>query len=260
MKILLLFCLSLAVSAGAQTLPDDYRQRVGFDQHLGRALPLDTTFADESGRAIRLGSLLGKRPAVFVLAYYRCPNLCTIILNSLDDSLRDLEATAGKDFDVIVVSIDPHETPALAAEKKRSYIRHYGRPGAEVGWHLLTGDAAAIRRVADAVGYRYFYDNDSKQFAHPSGIAIVSPRGTISQYLLGVEFPPKELSAALHRAARDRIGPVSRAILLLCYCYDPATGKYTLAVSRVLQVAGSLTVLGVFGTIVLLNRRPRPQP
>jgi protein SCO1/2 len=261
MKILLLaLSLVLAATASAQTLPADYPQRVGFDQHPGGALPLDTTFADESGRAIRLGSLLGARPAVLVLAYYECPNLCSVILASLLDSLRDLRPSVGSDFDVVIVSIDPREKPPLAAAKKAAFVRRYGRVGSESGWHLLTGDAAAIHRVAESVGYRYFYDPASRQFAHPSGIVVVSPRGKISQYLLGIEFPPKELAAALGRASQDRVGPLSRALLLLCYCYDPASGKYTLAVSRIMQTAGSLTVIGLVGMIAWMSRRPRQRP
>jgi protein SCO1/2 len=256
----LLLALALVATAGAQTLPADYPQRVGFDQHLGRALPLDITFFDESGRPVRLGSLLGSRPAVFVLAYYECPNLCSVILNSLLDSLRELRPSVGADFDVVIVSIDPREKPALAAAKQAAFVRHYGRAGSTAGWHLLTGDEAAIHQVAERVGYRYFYDTASRQFAHPSGIVVVSPRGRISQYLLGVEFPPKDLAAALDRASQDRVGPVSRALLLLCYCYDPATGKYTLAVSRILQAAGSLTVVGLLGMIMWVSRRPRTLP
>ncbi|HEY8902499.1 MAG TPA: SCO family protein [Chthoniobacterales bacterium] len=255
-----LFTIVLAEASYGQTLPSDYQRHVGFDQHLGRSLPLDSSFNDESDHAVRLGSLLQNRPAILVLAYYRCPNLCTIVMNGLLDGLRDSTLQVGRDFEVIVVSIDPDESASLASAKKRIYVRQYGRAGAESGWHLLTGNAASIRQLADAVGYRYFYDEASKQFAHPSGIAIISPSGKISQYMLGIEFPPKELDSAIHRAAQDRVGSLSRALLLLCYCYDPATGKYTLAVSRVMQVAGSLTVLGLCGMILLMNRRPRSKP
>jgi protein SCO1/2 len=256
----LIFIIMTAAVSRAQSLPADYQQHVGFDQHLGRVLPLDAAFRDESGHAVRLGSLLQNHPTVLVLAYYRCPNLCTIVMNGLLGSLRDLRLSAGRDFEVIVVSIDPNEGAPLASAKKRVYVRQYSRPGADSGWHLLTGSAASIRELAGAVGYRYFYDGASRQFAHPSGIVIVSPSGKISQYMLGIEFPPKELDSAIHRASRDRVGSLSRAILLLCYCYDPATGKYTLAVNRVMQAAGSLTVLVLCGMILLMSRRPRSKP
>lgn len=254
-----LACLLLA-EGRAQSLPPDYTERVGFDQRPGQALPLETTFRDDTGRDIRLGSVFRGRPVVLVLAYHTCPNLCTVMLNSLMESLRDQRRTVGRDFDVLIVSIDPSETPELAAAKKRTCIRRYGRVGSDEGWHLLTGEEGAIRDVAAAVGYRYYYDEASRQYAHPGGVIVVTPRGTVSQYLLGVEYPPKDLSDALGRAARGERGPLAQALLLLCYSYDPATGRYTLAILRILQIASTLTVLGVGVLICVLGRRNRRSP
>lgn len=259
-RTFLLFYFLLAANSSAQTLPRDYTKRVGYDQHPGRALPLDATFVDETGRPIRLGSLMGSRPTILVLAYYGCPNLCTIVLNGTLDSLRDLNRTAGTDFDVIVASFDPAEKAPLAAAKKAACVRRYGRPGSERGWHFLTAEPDAIHRLTEAVGYRYFYDDTSHQFAHPSGIVVVTPNGKISQYLMGVDFPPQDIGAALDHAAAEQIAPLSRALLLLCFCYDPATGKYSLAISRLFQIAGTLTVAGLAGMMYRMSRQPRPRP
>ncbi|WP_395747399.1 SCO family protein [Prosthecobacter sp.] len=259
---ILLTCLLILhpFTAHAQTLPPDYKDRVGFDQHPGHTLPLNAVFADESGRPIRLGSLLGTRPAVLVLAYYGCPNLCTVVLNSTLDSLRDLKRTVGTDFDVIVASFDPSEKPPLAAAKKAATARRYGRPGSEAGWHFLTGNTGSIRQLTSAVGYRYFYDQATQQFAHPSGIVVITPEGKIARYFMGVDFPPQDLATALDEAAAEKISPLSRALLLLCFVHDPATGRYTLLISRVFQIAGVLTVAGLIGMLAFMSRTRTAPP
>jgi protein SCO1/2 len=201
---------------------------------------------------------MGTRPTVLILAYFGCPNLCTIVLNGTLDSLRDLKRTVGTDFDVIVASFDPAETAALAAAKKAAAVRRYGRPGSAHGWHFLTGNTDSIRQLTTAVGYRYFYDEATHQFAHPSGIVVITPDGKIAQYLMGVDFPPQDVAAGLDHAAEEQIAPLSRALLLLCFCYDPATGKYSLAIARLFQIAGVLTIAALLGLLYSMNRAPRP--
>jgi len=226
---------------------------VGFDQHPGGALPLESAVIDEGGNTVPLSRYFHGQPVILVLAYYGCPNLCTLVLNAVADGLTDLKSTAGKDFEVVVVSIDPRETPALAAAKKAVYLRRYGRTGGD--WHFLTAREDAIHRLTTVVGFRYFYDTASGQYAHPSGVVIADPRGHITQYLIGLEFPPREISLALQRAERDQTGPPAANVRLLCFHYDPRTGAYTLIISRGMQLAGFLTAGGLLGAIVLLNRK-----
>lgn len=249
----LLVIFQITVSA----LAADPSTGVGFDQHLDRALPLEEIVRDESGSNMRLGNYFGERPAVLVLAYYECPNLCTIVLNGLLECVRDLSPTVGTDFDVLVLSIDPHETPALAAGKKLAYVRQYGRAGTEAGWHFLTADESTISRIAEAAGYRFRYDEASGQFAHPSGILVITPQGHISQYLLGIEYPPEKMSSALQHAAENKPGSIAQNLLLLCFHYDPSTGRYTPIISRILQTGGVATVLAIAGIAIALERRKR---
>jgi protein SCO1/2 len=250
-----LLALFLAAQASATVAPEDFPKRVGFDQHLDKSLPLEETFTDATGRPVRLGNIFGARPVILVLAYFRCPNLCGIVLNGLLNSVQELKASAGTDYDVIVVSIDPGEPTSRAAAKKASSVLRYGRPATSGGWHFLTGGPGAIERLTYAVGFRYFYDEASDQFAHPSGIVVVTPQGRISQYLLGIEYPPQDLSRALQKASREERGFLVHNLLLLCFHYNPETGKYSLAVTRVLQVAGTLTVAALISGILLLHHR-----
>ncbi|HEY5895372.1 MAG TPA: SCO family protein [Chthoniobacterales bacterium] len=254
MKILLLAILVAAISQPTAT---EFQQRVGFDQKLGDPLPLNQGFYDETGRVVRLGEFFHGKPVIVVPAYYGCPNLCTLVLNGLLLSARDLRKSAGTDYDIIVVSIDPRETASIAHEKQQSYVRRYGRAGASAGWHLLTGGRDSISAFTRSIGFRYFYDQSSDQFAHPSGIVVVTPDGKISQYLLGIDYPPKGLDAALEKASENRVGSVVRNLLLLCFHYDPATGKYSLAIARVLQFAGVLTVVGLAVFVWSMERRRR---
>jgi protein SCO1/2 len=255
-----LLALLLAAQASAALPPADFEKRVGFDQHLDRSLPLEEAFTDTAGHPVRLGNIFSGKPVILVLAYSRCPNLCGIVLNGLLNSVLELRASAGTDYDVIVVSIDPSESTSRAAAKKASYVLRYSRPGASGGWHFLTGRPDSIERLANAVGYRYFYDEASDQFAHPSGIVVVTPQGRISQYLLGIEYPPQDLSRALQKASRGERGFLTRSLLLLCFHYNPETGKYSLAVTRVLQAAGALTVAALISGIVLLHHRYPRRP
>jgi len=261
MKILLSLLAMVAViaatTASAQSLSNEQIARVDFEQHLGASVPVNATFRDESGAPVLLGQFFGERSVVLALAYYECPNLCTIVLNGMLESLRNVRQDAGRDFDVVVVSINPSELPKLAADKKHTYTMRYGRPGSARGWHFLTGDSASIQQLADAVGYHYVYEPKSKQYAHPSGIVVLTPEGKISRYFLGIEYPPNEMRKALAEASQSRIGSLASRLLLLCFHYDPHTGRYTLLITRLMQIAGIGTALGVGLLIVRMARHER---
>jgi protein SCO1/2 len=227
---------------------------VGFDQHLGDIVPLEAVFRDESGRAVKLGDYFGRRPVVLSLAYYECPMLCTVTLNGLASALDVLAFDPGRDFEVVTVSFEPKETPELAAAKKAAYLRRYKRPGAAAAWHFLTGDAEAIRRLTGAVGFRYAWDERTKQYAHASGIVVLTADGRLARYLYGVEYAPKDLRFAIVEASQGRIlSPVDR-LLLYCYHYDPELGRYGKSVMALLRVAAVLT-LGAIGAMIFGLRR-----
>jgi protein SCO1/2 len=221
---------------------------VGIDQKLNSSIPLNLMFRDEHGQPVELGQYFVGKPVILTLVYYSCPMLCTQVLNGLDRSLKALPMEIGKDFDVVTVSIDPTETPVLAESKQALYTGIYGRPGAAYGWHFLTGNESQIKMLADAVGFRYAYDPDSKQFAHAAGIMMLTPEGKLSRYFYGVQFPERDLRLGLVEASQGKIGSPVDQVLLFCYHYDPHTGKYGLLISRVIQLAGGLTVLigGIF--------------
>jgi protein SCO1/2 len=245
-----------AARASADPTPAVLRG-VGLEQRLGREVPGDLVFRDESGGTVRLAELLGHRPVILTLNYYRCPMLCTMELNGLVASLRTLALEPGKDFRLVTVSIDPRETPDLAAAKKAIYVRSYGRPGAAEGWRFLTGEEPAIRRLSESVGYRYAYDETSGQFAHAAGILILTPAGRISRVFYGIDFPPRDLRLALVESSEGRIGRLSDRLLLFCYHYDPVTGRYGFAALAAMRVAGALTALGAGSVILLMLRRER---
>jgi protein SCO1/2 len=234
-------------------------QQVGYDQRLGRPVPLDLAFRDETGRPVRLGSYLGDRPAVLVLAYYECPMLCSMVLAGVAGVLKTLSLDVGKDFDVVVVSIDPGETPRLAAEKKRDTVNRYGRYGTEKGWHFLTGEQEAITRLARAVGFRYYYDEQRDEYAHAAGMVVLTPRGEIARYLFGIEYAPRDVRLALVESAGGRIGTLVDQVLLYCYHYDPQIGRYSAAAMNVLRLAAAATVAGLVLMIALFRRRERRQ-
>lgn len=248
------FLSAIFLWLAVQTPLDRQLGTVEFEQKLGTVLPLDLTLRNEEGQAIRLGSLFGTRPVVLVFAYYTCPNLCQVVVNATLESVRNLPGTAGKDFDIMVVSIDPADTPDTATKWKQTYTVRYGRPGSANGWHFLTGAAEPIRALTDAAGYRYFYDKGSAQFAHPSGIVIVTPEGKVSRYFLGIEYPPKQVRTALIDASQQRVGGLTERLLLLCFHYNPSLGRYGALISHVLQVAGMGTALAV-GVFILRGRR-----
>ncbi|PYT09539.1 MAG: SCO family protein [Acidobacteria bacterium] len=230
---------------------------VGFDQRLNEKLPLDLVFKDEQGRPVRLADCLGGRPAILAFVYYRCPMLCNLVLEGLVRSLRALPIAPGKDFCVIVLSFNPAEPPALAAAKKLSVLESYGRQGSPEGWHFLTGEEGSIRRLAEKAGFRYFYDPRQDQYAHASGLVLLTPQGVVSGYLYGVDFPPRDLRLGLVEASSNRIGSPVDQLLLFCYHYDPATGRYTLPVLRAIRLGGAATLAGLAGFIFAMLRRDR---
>ncbi|HET9525004.1 MAG TPA: SCO family protein [Pyrinomonadaceae bacterium] len=241
-------------STGLPTALRDVR----IEQKLNQQLPLDLAFRDENGEQVKLGKYFGHKPVVLALVYYDCPMLCTQILNGMVTSFRVLPFQIGNEFDVVTISFDPRETAALAASKKKIYIDYLPdklQTGANAGWHFLTGDPANIERIADAVGFRYHYDESTKQFAHASAIMVATPEGKLSRYFYGVEYPPRDLRLGLIESSQHKIGSLSDELLLYCYHYDPATGKYGAAIMRVMRVAGVITLLGIIAMILFLKPR-----
>lgn len=229
-------------------------KEVGIDQKLDSAIPLNLAFRDEHGQPVELAQFFGTKPVILTLVYYNCPMLCTQVLNGLDRSLQLIPMEIGKDFDVVTVSIDPTDRPVVAEAKQAMYAGMYRRPGAQYGWHFLTGDEPQIKQLADALGFRYAYDSDSKQYAHASAIMLLTPEGKISRYFYGVSYPERDLRLGLDEASNGKIGSPVDQVLLFCYHYDPHTGKYGLLVSRMIQLGGALTVVvgGIF--LILLFR------
>jgi protein SCO1 len=255
LPVALLCAAATAASAQPAAVRPPILKEIGFDQHLGDTIPLDIPLRDEAGRAVRLGDFFGKRPVVLTLVYYECPMLCTLTLNSLSSALATLAFDIGREFDVVTVSFDPREKPPLAAGKKKAYISRYGRPGAEGGWHFLTGEPDALARLTSAAGFRYQWDEEIRQFAHPSGLVVLTQEGRIARYLYGIEYAPKDLRLSLVEAGERRIGtPVDQA-MLFCYQYNPATGRYGLLTMRLVRGGAVLTVLGLGGLIFSLRRK-----
>lgn len=232
----------------------------GVDQtKLNSQLPLDVMFVDHTGRDVRLGDYFGKRPVALVLAYYECPALCGQVINATVSSIMPLDFNAGKEFDVLVVSFDPGETPAMAAAKREAFLRRYGRPASDVGVNFLTGRESSIKALTDAVGFKYSYDASIDQYAHPAVLTVLTAEGRVSRYLFGIEFAPRDLKFALIDASSGAIGTVVDQAVLFCYLYDPTTGSYGFAVMTAVRVAALLTV-GLLGAFILINlRRERRQ-
>jgi protein SCO1/2 len=234
-------------------------EQVGVDQKIGRQVPAALTFRDETGRDVRLGDFFGRRPIVLALAYYNCPMLCTQVLNGITGTLKTLDFQPGRDYEVVVVSIDPREGPRLAGEKKATYVSHFGRPGTAAGWHFLTGRDENIRALADAVGFRYKYDPNIDQFAHAAVFEILTPSGIVAQYFYGIEFAPRDVKFALIQSSGNKLGTVADQVLLLCYHYDPASGQYGANIINAVRAGGVLLMIA-FGTFLFVNlRRDRRQ-
>ena len=239
--------------------PLDVVRDVGIDQHLDRQLPLGLRFVDHAGREIELGDCFGERPVVLALVYYECPMLCTQVLNGLVKALRPLPLEAGRDFDVVTVSIDPAETPELAAKKRAAYVEAWGHPGAAEAWHALVGREEDLRALADVIGFRYRYDPATGEYAHAAGIFVATPDGRLARYFYGIEYAPRDLRLGLVEASNGEIGSLADAFLMLCYHYDPLTGKYGFAIMTLIRVLGVLTCLAIGGfmTVSLRSERRR---
>jgi len=231
-------------------------KEVGIDQKLNNQIPLDLTFRNEHGLPVQLNQYFNHgKPVILTLVYYNCPMLCTQVLNGLLETMKHLKIEAGADYEVLTVSIDPTEKSVLAAAKHDLYTGLYGRPGGVAAWHFMTGDEAQIKQLANAVGFRYAYDPDSKQFAHASTIMVLTPKGKISRYFYGIQYPARDLRFGLMEASEGRIGSPVDQILLFCYHYDPVTGKYGIFISHVIKIAGGLTVLVIGLLIFFLARK-----
>lgn len=226
-------------------------------QRLDKTVTLSTPFRNERDEVIQLSDIVkGQRPVILVLPFYKCPGICTAELNGLVDTLKDEKTKfrVGRDFDIVTISINPKERGDLATAKKKEYLDILGQPGAEAGWHFLTGDEANIRKVADEIGFKYKYDAKTDQYAHPGGIVLLTPKGKVSRYFFGVAFPAKDVTLGLTEAGQGRIGTLVNQFVLACYHYDPQTGRYGLAVFRLLQVSGFATVF-ILGSFVFLALR-----
>jgi len=230
-------------------------KNVGIEQHLNEQIPPDLVFRDETGKSVRLGDYFGKKPLILNLVYFQCPMLCGEVLAGLTSSMRVLKFDVGKEFDVLTISFNPQETPALAAAKKAEYLKRYGRPGAESGWHFLTGPPESIDALTKAAGFQYEYDPKSNQYAHATAIAVLTPQGKIAQYYYGVEYAPKDLRLGLVQASDNKIGTVVDEVLLYCYHYNPETGKYGAVITRVLRLSGAATILLIGMMLVVLLRK-----
>jgi len=231
-------------------------QEVKIEQKLNEQVPLDLEFKDEAGRTVQLSEYFNhSKPVVLSLVYFRCPMLCDQVLTGVLGSVRSLPFDVGKEFDVLTVSFDPHDTPEYAADKKQTFIERYNRAGAERGWHFLTGDQENIRRLTDAVGFRYTYDEKTNQFAHAAGIMVLTPAGKLSRYLYRVEYDPKDLRLALVEASDNKIGSYADQLLLYCYHYDPATGRYGPVVMNIMRLGGVATMMGIGALLLILRWR-----
>jgi protein SCO1/2 len=234
-------------------------QGVGIDQKLDRQVPLNLTFRDESGREVPLSTFFQSgKPVILAPVYYRCPMLCTQILTGLESCLKAVSFNPGQEFEVVAISFDPKDTPELAASKKQMYIRRYGRPDTTNGWHFLTGDETNIKAFLDAVGYHVKYDPKTDQYAHASGIMVATPLGRLSRYYYGVEYAPRDVRLGLVEASQNRIGSPADQLLLFCFHYDPATGKYGAIAMNLVRFAGAaFSVVGGIFVFIMLRRDVR---
>ncbi len=253
-----------AMTKGIMSPPTNVRppnlQNVGIEQHLDAQVPADLAFVDDTGRPVKLGDYYGKKPLILNLVYYNCTMLCGEALAGLTGSMRLVKFDVGNEFEVVTVSFNPNETPAIAAEKKKDYLKRYGRPNAASGWHFLTGPAASIDALTRAVGFQYQYDAKLNQYAHATAIMVLTPQGRISRYFYGVDFPPKDLRMGLVEASQGKIGNAVDQVLLYCYHYDPATGKYGAIVNNILRLGAGLTILILGALLFILFRLEKILP
>lgn len=227
---------------------------IGIDQKLGDQIPLDLTFRDEQGQEHKLRDYFGKRPVIIAPVYFNCPMLCTLILNGLIESLNVVTFKAGTEFDVLAVSFDPRENATLATEKKKTYLAHYNKKNTEAGWHFLTGDETNVKALMNAIGFRYKYDAVRDQYSHASGVMVATPEGKLARYFYGIDYIPRDVRLGLVEASENKIGSPVDQILLLCYHYDPSTGKYGPLVMNLIRLGGAITVLGMALFLFLMFR------
>ena len=240
----------------ASTMPAPLRE-IGFDQNIGDRLPLDAQVVDEDGAVARIGRYFGARPVVLVFAYYSCPMLCSQVVNGLASAVDVLSLQPGRDFDVVVVSFDPRDTPAAAAEKKARYLERFSNAQARAASHFLTAPQASIDRLTKAAGFRYVWDKETQQFAHPTGVIVLTPDGRMARYLFGIEYGPRDLRFALVEASAGKVGTIADTLLLYCYHYDPMTGRYGLVIMRTLRIAGASTALALGAFVLVMLRREK---
>jgi protein SCO1/2 len=230
------------------------KKGVGIDQKLNSSIPLDLVFTDEANHAVPLRTYFGDKPVVLAMVYYDCPGLCGLTLSDLVHSLKQVNLEPAHDYNVVIVSFNPAEKPALAAAKKAKYAESFGKPSFNAGWHFLTGDQPAITKLASAVGFRYRWDEPTHQFVHAAGIMVATPAGKLSRYFYGIQYSPTDLRLSLVEASADKIGSPVDYVLLFCCPYDPLTGKYTVTIYTVLKLAGGITLFCLLGFIFLLTR------
>ncbi len=245
-------------TVSTDTLPQ--LKDVSFKQRLNEMLPLDAAFVDETGRRVQLGDYFGRKPVLLAFVYYECPMLCTQVMNGLSSALKVMPFTAGEDYEVVLVSFDPRDTPATAAEKKRTHLEYWSTQRDAKAWHLLTGDEATIRRVTSAGGFSYRWDERTGQFAHVSGILVATPQGRLSRYFYGVEYSPKELRLALVESSEGRVGSAIDELLLYCFHSDPEAGRYGVVVMSLVRIGGVMTMLAIGGFILFSRRRESRMP
>ena len=233
---------------------------VSFKQRLNEMLPLDTSFTDETGRAVTLGQYFGRKPVILAFVYYQCPMLCTQVMNGLSSALKVMPFEAGDDYEVVLISFDPRDTPAAAAEKKRAHLEYWSTQGDAPAWHLLSGNEASIQRATSSAGFTYQWDPPTGQFAHVSGVLVATPEGRLSRYFYGVEYSPKELRLALVESGEGLIGSAIDELLLYCFHYDPENGRYGLVVMNLVRLGGIMTLMGMGGFILLMRRRESRAP
>ena len=231
--------------------------KIGIDQRINENVPLDLPFVDENGNDVRLRQYFGKRPVLLAMVYYECPMLCTQVLNGVTGALKVLNFNVGQEFDVVAVSINPKEGPGLASAKKQAYVERYGRPETADGWHFLTGKEENIRALANAVGFRYVYDEETKQFAHGAGVELITPKGVIARYFYGIEYSPRDIRLGIIEASDERVGSPIDTALLLCFHYDPATGKYGPTIMTMVRAGAVLTMMGFAVFLTVAVRRER---
>jgi protein SCO1/2 len=248
--------LAMAFAQAQPGMPSPLK-KVGIDQRLDSQVPLETMLVDEDGRAVRLGQYFTGKPVILALVYYECPMLCNMTLNGLVHSMEAMSLKVGEDYDIVTVSFDARETAHMARAKKEKYLEKLNRPGAGDGWHFLTGNAVSVRKVADSVGFHYAWDIMTNQFAHASGVMVLTPQGKVSKYFYGIEYPARDLRLGLVEASANKIGTPVDKILLFCFHYDPATGKYGVVIMNVVRAAASATVFALGLFMVVAIRRDR---